>query len=71
MTDICTILLRNSNIHRQTISSNEVNHKLYSSVIDAPLDTPPLNTLEEAEEYCRISWGIDPSGVWEFQWADK
>ena len=70
MTDICTILLNNSDTEHQTISYNAIDHKLYSSAFDEPIDTPPLNTLEEAEEFCRIKWGIDPSGVWDFQWIE-
>ena len=71
MIDICTILLNNSETERQTISYNTVSKKLFSSAIDTPLDTPPLNSIEDAEEYCHISWGIDPSGVWDLQWIER
>lgn len=71
MTDICTILLNNSETERQTISYNGIDHKLYSSVIDQPIDTPSLNTIEDAEEFCHTTWGIDPSGVWDLQWIER
>jgi hypothetical protein len=71
MIDICTILLNNSETERQTISYNTVSKKLFSSAIDIPLDTPPLNSIEDAEEYCHVSWNIDPSGVWDLQWIER
>lgn len=71
MIDICTILLNGSETERQTISYSEVSKKLFSSVINAPLGTPPLNTVEDAEDYCHIMWGVDPSGVWDLQWIER
>lgn len=65
-TDICTILLNDSDTERQTIYY--YNGKLWSTAEEGPIDTPKFGSLEEAEEYCGKAWGTD---AWELEWIER
>ena len=65
---ICTIN-HNEREERVTISYDTDGRKLYAD--NEIIDTPELDTIEAAEDFCAAAWGVDPVGVWNLEWIER
>ena len=66
---ICTINHNERKNERVGIYYDADEKKLYAE--DEIIDTPELNTIEEAEDFCDSAWGVDPLGVWDTEWVER
>lgn len=67
--EICSIY-HNNNGGRLKIYWDPETRRLYADDWNE-VDGPKCETVESAEDYCWRLWGIDPVGVWDFEWANR
>jgi len=66
--DICTIDM-NEGEGRQTIRWNPEDHRLYTTAMEEPIDTPECATIEEAEDTAYQRWGRMKD--WHIEWIER
>lgn len=54
--NICSILLNDSDDQRQIISYDTEDKHLYTDAEEEPIDTPELETINDAENFCYYTW---------------
>lgn len=68
---LCSILKNDSDTERQIISYDTEDKHLYSDAQEEPIDTPELDTIEDAENYCYAGWFGGTARFWEPEWIER
>lgn len=66
---LCSVLKSDSNTERQIISYDTEDKRLYTDAEEEPIDTPELDTIEAAEDFCYAAW-FNTIG-WEPEWIER